>query len=126
MHSCNITWPHWLRRQARAVERMPKRGLPQLRRCGTIPALCTCQHSNKPEATGFKVFTFQKSSDPVEIQKYRYFRHRDSSVPLELDWRVQGTIRDLEKYGKKMVKQGNWDKTGWRSGGRLLCFCSML
>ena len=25
---------------------------------------------------------------------------------------------------KKMVKQGNWDKTGWRSGGRLLC--SML
>ena len=27
---------------------------------------------------------------------------------------------------KKMVKQGNWDKTGWRSGGRLLCFCSML
>ena len=29
-------------------------------------------------------------------------------------------------YGKKMVKQGNWDKTGWRSGGRLLCFCSML
>ena len=27
---------------------------------------------------------------------------------------------------KKMVKQGNWDKTGWRSGGGLLCFCSML
>ena len=27
---------------------------------------------------------------------------------------------------KKMVKQGNWDKTGWRSGGRLLCVCSML
>ena len=37
-------------------------------------------------------------------------------------------IGDLQgkKAGKKMVKQGNWDKTGWRSGGRLLCFCSML
>ena len=31
-----------------------------------------------------------------------------------------------EVVPKKNVKQGNWDKTGWRSGGRLLCFCSML
>ena len=48
-------------------------------------------------------------------------------LPILGNFHLEGVKAcDCSHEWEKIGKGGNWDKTGWRSGGRLLCFCSML